>query len=243
MDLTPVDLDRNSVRDFKFWVDCYDVHVPLAFHQAFKVQKSGSGEQHSLLYFVPYDQKLPLSTKNSFELTSMGSIFDAPSLNRVSEWVHSANESSASSADSQSAGGVPLPRSVNSDYARSFYSSAGLVTRQGLRHQQVPNSNRGLHVTLTGIIYPTDQQLQIVQPVANNQQQDKSRYTMALMEHGQKTGYVPNYDFQILGQAPPSHRCDLNVQGINTSATASTVKEAKHQASYNACQTLGVRPK
>lgn len=173
----------------------------------------------------------------------MDSLFDTASVNRVSEWLQSDNESSTSRADSQSAGGVPLPETINSNYARSVPSSAGLVTRQGLRHQQVPNSNGGLHVTLTGIIYPTDQQFQIAQPVANHPQQDKSRYTMALMEHGQKTGVFPAYEFAILSQAPPSHRCYLNVQGIRTSATASTVKEAKHQASFNACQMLGIKPK
>jgi hypothetical protein len=171
----------------------------------------------------------------------MESLFSTPSANKVSEWLNNDDKSSISRTDSQSAGGVTLPRTINSSYARSVPLSAGLVTRQGLRHQQVPNSNGGLHVTLSGIIYPTDQQFQIAQPVASYPQQDKSRYTMALMEHGQKTGAVPAYEFAILSQTPPSHRCYLNIQGISTSATASTRKEAKHQASSNACQILGIK--
>jgi hypothetical protein len=182
----------------------------------------------------------------------MDSLFDTESISRVTDWLDSDNRSSTSRADSQSVGGVSIPPSVKSNYARTTTSSAGLVTRQGLRNQQLPNTNAGVYVNLSGMVYPPAGQqfqmpqsvLQIAQHGTTSPQEDKSGYTIALMEHGQKTGTLPVYDPSVmLSQNPPSHRRSLKIGNIRASGTASTVKAAKHEASCNACRILRIKPK
>ena len=165
----------------------------------------------------------------------MDSVHDASSLgSRVREWL---DDSSSLRSDSQTNGGVSLSDYVSSNhsYQRTIPTSIGLVTRQGLRNQQAPTSSNTLHVILHGL--PHQQNL-IPLPSTD----DKSRYTSRLMEYGQERHVLPTYEYSTISQTPSNFQCRCRFQGINTSATASSKKLAKHQASFNACKKLGIGP-
>ena len=167
----------------------------------------------------------------------MDSVHDASSI-RVSKWLDSSDDASSLRSDSQTRGGVPLPDYVSSTYdnPRTIPTSIGLVTRQGLRNQQVPTGSNTLHFTVSGITGILHQQNLITSP------DDKSRYTSRLMEYGQKKHVLPTYEYSTISQTPSNFRCRVRLQGINTSATAPSKKLAKHQASFNACNMLGIGP-
>jgi hypothetical protein len=171
----------------------------------------------------------------------MDSVHDASSLDRVSEWLDfGSDDSSSSRSGSQSRGGVPLPDHVTSnyDYQRTVPISVGLVTQQGLRNHQVLTGSNAFHFTLSGTLHPIIQQQNVM-----SSPDDKSRYTSRLMEYGQEKHVLPTYEYSTISQTPSMFRCRVRFQGINTSATASSKKLARHQASFNACKMLGIGPK
>lgn len=168
----------------------------------------------------------------------MDSVHDTSSLDRVSEWLDIDNDDSSLRSSSHSRGTIPLPKHNSSySYRRTIPTSIGVVTRQGLRNEQVPTGSNTFHFTLSGILQPTMQQQNVISSPDN-----RSKYTSRLMEYGQEKNVLPTYEYSTISQTPSMFRCRVRFQGINTSATASSKKSAKHQASFNACKMLGIRP-
>ena len=172
----------------------------------------------------------------------MGSVYNESSLSRVSEWLDTgSSDISSSRSGSRSGGGAPLSDQVGAqyNYQGTMPTSIGLVTRQGLRNQQVPTASNGFHFTLSGVLHPVFPQQNVISSA-----DDKSRYTSRLMEYGQEKSVLPVYEYATISPTgtPSIFRCRVRFQGIDTNASASSKKSAKHEASFNACNMLGIAP-
>jgi hypothetical protein len=64
--------------------------------------------------------------------------------------------------------------------------------------------------------------------------------SMALKEHGDKIGVIPNYDVRTISITPPHHLARLTFDGAVFEGKASTKKEARHVASKKACERFGI---
>ncbi len=71
---------------------------------------------------------------------------------------------------------------------------------------------------------------------------DLARYTMALQEHGDRHGEAPVYSYQTLSLYPPHFECAVTIQGGSYKSGAKSKKLARHLASREACEALGVKP-
>lgn len=212
--------------------------LSASFHFSWEIsQRRGSLLQTQLRFTIStFLCKIISGSKLLSTSIDMDSVHDVSSLDRVSEWLDFRSDERSGS---HSRGGVPLPDHVtsNHNHQRTIPTSIGLVTRQGLRNRQVPIDSDAFHFTLSGIIHPTIQQQHVV-----SSPDDKSRYTSRLMEYGQEKHVLPTYEYSTISQTPSMFRCRVKFQGVNTSATASTKKNARHQASFNACKMLGIGP-
>jgi dsRNA-specific ribonuclease len=61
---------------------------------------------------------------------------------------------------------------------------------------------------------------------------------MILKEHGDHTGAKPKYTSETLSLEPPFYKVLVNLNGVTGEGRATTKKQAKHQASKDACQRL-----
>ena len=98
--------------------------------------------------------------------------------------------------------------------------------------------NDALNFTLTGSLHPVAQQNQ-----NPSSQQDYAKYTMRLMAFGQTNSETPEYEYvdQGFGTHKPLFTCYVTIHGVTATGTGSQRRYAKHQASFHACQRLGLR--
>jgi hypothetical protein len=71
---------------------------------------------------------------------------------------------------------------------------------------------------------------------------DISQYTTALKEHGDKVGEVPDYDYERVSLVPPLFRARVTFKEINATGEGKTKKLARHRASKEALNRLGLLP-
>lgn len=76
-----------------------------------------------------------------------------------------------------------------------------------------------------------------VTPVSAN----SAQYTMILKELGDESGVAPKYSLETLSMDPPLFKAQVSFRDITFESTARTKKEAKHRASRQACEHLGVK--
>ena len=70
---------------------------------------------------------------------------------------------------------------------------------------------------------------------------NNARYTMILKELGDESGVSPKYSLETLSLDPPLFKATVSFLDITANSTARTKKEAKHQASRQACEHLGFK--
>jgi len=68
-----------------------------------------------------------------------------------------------------------------------------------------------------------------------------SRFTGLLKEHGDQIGVTPQYRSQTVSLEPPLFKEILNFQGFTFEGQGRSKKQAKHQASKEACEFLGLQ--
>lgn len=66
------------------------------------------------------------------------------------------------------------------------------------------------------------------------------RYSMALKEYGDQTGYAIEWNNRQISISPLQFTCDVTVQGLTFQGTARNKKLAKHSASRTACRSIGI---
>lgn len=71
-------------------------------------------------------------------------------------------------------------------------------------------------------------------------QLDLSRFTTVLKEYGDHIGELPKYTSRPLSQEPPLFKYTVTLKGVKGEGTGRTMKKAKHQASKDACERLGL---
>jgi hypothetical protein len=101
-----------------------------------------------------------------------------------------------------------------------------------------------------GVEIPDPRAIQIVQGQgaghSNNHgpqdedERDIQQYTVALKEHGERIGIVPDYDYEAVSLEPPSFRARVIFQQINATADGKNKRLARHRASKEACILLGL---
>jgi Double-stranded RNA binding motif len=70
---------------------------------------------------------------------------------------------------------------------------------------------------------------------------NSAQYTMILKELGDESGVAPKYSLEILSLDPPRFKATVSFRDITFESTARTKKEAKHQASRQACEHFGFK--
>jgi hypothetical protein len=70
---------------------------------------------------------------------------------------------------------------------------------------------------------------------------DISRFTTLLKEYGDHIGEVPKYTSELLSQEPLLFKQCVRLRGVKGEGTGRTMKTARHYASKEACQRLGLR--
>jgi Double-stranded RNA binding motif len=70
---------------------------------------------------------------------------------------------------------------------------------------------------------------------------NSAQYTMILKELGDESGVPPKYSLETLSLDPPLFKATVSFRDITFESTARTKKEAKHQASRQACEHLGFK--
>ena len=68
-----------------------------------------------------------------------------------------------------------------------------------------------------------------------------AQYTMILKELGDESGVAPEYRLETLSMDPPIFKAHVSFRDMTFESTARTKKEAKHQASRQACEYHGIR--
>lgn len=70
---------------------------------------------------------------------------------------------------------------------------------------------------------------------------NNAQYTMTLKELGDESGVSPQYSLETLSLDPPMFKATVSFRDTTVHSTARTKKEAKHQASRQACEQLGLK--
>ena len=86
-------------------------------------------------------------------------------------------------------------------------------------------------------VLPRSDESRKVTPASAN----SARYTMILKELGDESGVAPKYSLETLSLEPPMFKATVTFRDLTTASTARTKKEAKHQASRQACEQLGFK--
>ena len=84
--------------------------------------------------------------------------------------------------------------------------------------------------------------LRAEQPIGNPAPADLAGYTMALKEYGDRHGDLPVYSYRTVSLSPHYFDCVATIGGRAFEAGAKSKKLARHLASQEACQSLGVKP-
>jgi dsRNA-specific ribonuclease len=72
-------------------------------------------------------------------------------------------------------------------------------------------------------------------------QVDVARFTTLLKEYGDHNDEPPKYTHQTVSVEPPLFKYSVTLKGVRGEGKGRTMKMAKHQASKDACQRLGLR--
>ncbi|KAK0888237.1 hypothetical protein LTR02_016499 [Friedmanniomyces endolithicus] len=89
----------------------------------------------------------------------------------------------------------------------------------------------------------TSERIPLITPTTSSAASDIeiARYSTAWYEYGERTGHKPLYDIPCVTLNPPLFRATLCIEGQSFDDTAANKKLAKHLASQQACQSLGIR--
>jgi Double-stranded RNA binding motif len=107
-------------------------------------------------------------------------------------------------------------------------------TNNGRQNANVPKPKEGEGRTK---VFPGGDKSSNGTPASAN----SGQYTMILKELGDESGVAPNYSLETLSLDPPMFKAVVSFRDTTFESTARTKKEAKHQASRQACEHLGFK--
>ncbi len=155
--------------------------------------------------------------------------------------------------------GLESPQSKSIDREQSthmdFLRFIGLIVRQGLESEQCAiktaifrersgkalSQNSNYEASLNAKHHHGNQNVTPNAHPTESNAPDIALYTMALKERGDLLGVVPAYIEETLKLSPPTFKVTVKFQDITSQGFGRTKRLAKHEASKNACEFLGLK--